>query len=536
MNLIVISNVIYLILNIILIFYSITIIIDYRSPKLEKDAEFEKYFIDDLQINDTCPLNYVEKTFGIYEGSNAGCYCNSNNSLYNNECTYEQKYKLNCSDVKKIKSMMIKNYEGKQFCIKREKQYSYYLQNNFLSIGNCPNNYYNCGIIDSFNQSLCLPNANECPINKIVIDQNNTSENDTTYKLNNGKYIHISNNETNSKIIYDFALTDIDYKCQYPDKNIIKYHYDLENKLICEMKDDSFKKTIDSMSKKTIYEDNKIYDEIKNLPNYPLDKIENDNVKLLVGELKGYDLNKYSNITTLIKYDTIPSYFVFSFIIILFFLFFIILGFIFLFCRRCINKEDYDDDYTVECQSYNSSEEGEKNCLFCLCLFILGALIIHCLIFRKGANKLKNSTILFLVLDLIIFLSSLIGYIILCYPLNSINQEIISTVFTIYEKDINILKKMTYFYLILVLFCIFFLYIQKFRKSLDKKIPLNTSFNNLISPPPLQINDNNASNPFIYSDNNNNINNYPMSNQYNINTNTNTNTGNMGYTSNTANV
>ena len=534
MNLIVIFNVLYLIINIILIFYSITIIINYKSPDLDNASDIEKYLIADFQINETCPQGYFNIINGFYEGSHEGCYCKSNGSFYKELCTYEQLNKLNCSNAKKINKMMLENYEGKQFCTKKEIQYSYYLHNNYLSIGNCPNNYYNCGIIDSFNQSLCLPNANQCPINKIVINyQEKLSDKYKTYQLNNGKYIHISNNETNSKIIYDLTLTDIDYKCQYPDKNIIKYYYELENQLKCEMKDDSYKEPLDKINKKAFYEDNKIYDEIKKLPNYPLDKIEKDTVTLLMGEIKGYDLNIYSNITTLIKYNKIPSYFVLSFIIIWIFVFFIILGFIFLFCRRCINKEDYNDDYTVECES-NNSEEGEKNCLWCLCLFILGALIIHCLIFRKGANKLKNSTILFLVLNLIIFLSSLIGYIILCYPLNSINKEIISTAFTIYEKDIIALKNMTYLYLILVLFCIFFLYIQRFRKSLDNKIPLNSSLDNLISPPPLQINNNNVSNPYIYPVNNNNINNYPMSNQYNINTNT--NTGNMGYTSNTANI
>ena len=512
MNPISVSNIIYLIINIIIILYNISSILKFTFIKQPINVNFSKLLIKDILINETCPKEYENLTLGIYNGINKGCYCNNSNMFYIRECYFNES---NCMNIKKIKPMKIGNYEGKQFCLKKGNSYLDYLKNNYLSIGNCSNNYYNCGIIDSINQSLCLPNANECPINKIIINNNEkVSDNYKTYKLNNEKYIHISNNETNSSIIYNITLTDIDYKCENPNENILKYYYELENKIECKKKDNNFKEKIDSVKKKIIYEDNKIYEEIKNLPGYPIHEIEKDDISLLISQIEGYDINIFSNVTTIIKYNKIPSLCIISFLIIWFFIFLIILGYIYFFCGKCIHKENEDDDYYLECPK--PDEKGKENCcILFLCILILGACLIHCLIFRKGSNKLKNSTIFFLIIDLIIFILSLVGYVLIIYPKkNLLNNEIINEIFISYQNNTIILKNMLFIFLILVFFSMLFLFLQRYIKAFDPRVSLVNSYNDPIVPPPLDTYNNISPNPNIHNKNNDN----PMYNQYNTNT------------------
>jgi hypothetical protein len=171
---------------------------------------------------------------------------------------------------------------------------------------------------------------------------------------------------------------------------------------------------------------------------------------------------------------------------------------------------NYDDDYYVVCPNQDNDEKNQSICMLCLCIFILGAFIIHCIVFRRGANKLKNSTILFLVIDLIIFLLSLAGYIILNIPLNNIKYH--ENIWHSYQNNIIVQKNMTYIYLILTLFGILFLFIQRFRKAFDSNPQLNMTNVDLISPPPQQINDNFSPNPNINMNNNFN----PKYNQNNL--------------------
>ena len=120
MNVIVIFNIIYIIINIGLILYSIRIVWGFSTLNLTKETEFTQFLIEDIIINETCPKDYKKHTLATYKGfTHYGCYCSSNDTLYEQQCDNDQKHKLNCSDVNKIKSIDIVYYEGKQFCIKK---------------------------------------------------------------------------------------------------------------------------------------------------------------------------------------------------------------------------------------------------------------------------------------------------------------------------------------------------------------------------------------------------------------------------------
>ena len=60
--------------------------------------------------------------------------------------------------------------------------------------GTCDFNYKKCGVLDSFNSTLCVETGNPCPINKIqiVADDSKKNSNDQELKLSNGKKPTIS--------------------------------------------------------------------------------------------------------------------------------------------------------------------------------------------------------------------------------------------------------------------------------------------------------------------------------------------------------
>ena len=73
---------------------------------------------------------------------------------------------------------------------------------------NCRTGYKKCGLVNS-NDSLCLKlDENEdCPINKIIIDNNETYGNYKSFKLGD-KYIHFSNEEINNRFFKNFYITE----------------------------------------------------------------------------------------------------------------------------------------------------------------------------------------------------------------------------------------------------------------------------------------------------------------------------------------
>ena len=78
-------------------------------------------------------------------------------------------------------------------------------------------------------KNICLNLNEKCPINDIKIDNNNNNENSEIIykiiKLNNGKFLHYTNQSINKSILIKLKLSD-DKPCigQYN----WKYYYELE--------------------------------------------------------------------------------------------------------------------------------------------------------------------------------------------------------------------------------------------------------------------------------------------------------------------
>ena len=84
--------------------------------------------------------------------------------------------------------------------------YYFYLSN--LENAHCKKNYKKCGILDTYNNSMCIPQNESCPIKQIIIynitENLNIIENlNNTENLNNIEY---SSTNIDSEILYNISL------------------------------------------------------------------------------------------------------------------------------------------------------------------------------------------------------------------------------------------------------------------------------------------------------------------------------------------
>ena len=235
---------------------------------------------------------------GFWGGMRKGCDCIGINSLdiktehrnhaFNGSCSKNETL-AGCKEIKKIDPININNYEGYKFCPIKGNNYAKLLENSVPPESNCTEGKKQCGILDTRGQKLCL-NSNEiCPINDIIINNDNNTINEnskinyTTIKLNNEKYLHYTNQAINKQLIINFKLSN-DFPCIYPGEFSWYYYYPLEpNNGTCatnisdKTRDDRYEK-IDIINKSILYKDNNIHDKIKDISNYPFYNLNNDNI------------------------------------------------------------------------------------------------------------------------------------------------------------------------------------------------------------------------------------------------------------------
>ena len=124
---------------------------------------------------------------------------------------------------------------GKQFFYK-ETERNYFDYKNKYSVNkeeNCPTNYKPCGILDSSERTLCLPNDESCPINDFRITSNFIDSNSIEVKdkynsvnPNVNYYITFSNNNPTGKIITQFKLSQGKPCAKTSENSWIPYYID----------------------------------------------------------------------------------------------------------------------------------------------------------------------------------------------------------------------------------------------------------------------------------------------------------------------
>ena len=97
---------------------------------------------------------------------------------------------------------------------------------------NCPENHKNCGILDSGDRILCLPNDEECPLNGLWISNGGPNSNYDGYEYkkvydsidNSLYYIYYTNNNPNGKVITEFKLSSGVPCAKSSEKNWYQYY------------------------------------------------------------------------------------------------------------------------------------------------------------------------------------------------------------------------------------------------------------------------------------------------------------------------
>ena len=201
-----ISEIIYMIITIIYAFIACSLVAplaNYYSPKKKFSPLYETAINNNLKrfpINDiknNC--NEEEYILGEFEGTKKGYYSNFWKNV-------NEKCKTDCIPIPAIPPMKYKILKNNRICTTNiKKNYFDYYKLSVVNNSKCNNGYKPCGYLDKFDRILCLPQNDECPINDIVYNnQNSFYYNNMTYKtikINDNEYIHYTNQNIKGYII-----------------------------------------------------------------------------------------------------------------------------------------------------------------------------------------------------------------------------------------------------------------------------------------------------------------------------------------------
>ena len=174
----------------------------------------------------------------------------------------------------------------------------------------CDEGYKPCGLLDSFNQTLCLLENETCPLNQIELSNSSTPSDiftnksavNTTLLNDNITYLHTSNAEINSHIIIEVVLGPKSF-CFYFNRRKLgppDYWYEISstsgkctNYFGYEI--DYNYISLDKYSKFNVYNENEIISKIQNFVDYseepyPLEELKNYNLHLYKHNYIGFNL------------------------------------------------------------------------------------------------------------------------------------------------------------------------------------------------------------------------------------------------------
>ncbi len=248
-------------------------------------------------IDDTglCPLGYNNLYFGYFPGSYD--YCNCSKKIKKGKCNYFDKL-FECKDIEKINSKYLLKLENSSFCYKAFTLLNYtdILIKYSINKNNCPIDKKQCGILDYFNNKLCVFINESCPINKIIVDNNEKGPliNNEKYKFktvkfkNSNQYLHFTNEAINDNIITSFIIQK-----KYDINSLYKPEIELNDKILNKYN------IIYKIQKNNFYEQNKI----KYITNYNIV----NNIILFSKNYFGINLKCLNDKNELFKFYNIMS-------------------------------------------------------------------------------------------------------------------------------------------------------------------------------------------------------------------------------------
>lgn len=122
--------------------------------------------------NLTCPSKDSEVIPFSFDGFEKGCNCNG--VITKGACSQSD-----CTEIPEVLPRKVFNWEGGALCEKSLKYINQTEEEDYFSLfivpskfngtSPCPNDYTVCGKIDSFENLLCVPQGNACPVNNLKV-------------------------------------------------------------------------------------------------------------------------------------------------------------------------------------------------------------------------------------------------------------------------------------------------------------------------------------------------------------------------------
>lgn len=236
--------------------------------------------LDIVVSSDKCPEGYDYLISNKYPGLIEGCNCTNStyskykNNIFENECD-AHKIIEGCKIIFPFDPLTLGSWRNKEkkLCAKRMKK-------NFWQIPisqNCEKGFKKCGYLDTFNNTICLPNEEICPINDIVILPSETKHTFSNYQninINKDYILYYTNQANENPVIVELvpSLNDI---CVHPFEgllgqnnftlNTLKGPSKCQTKIKKKLTDNRFS-VVDTYYAKTFFKDNEIDKLSKSLP------------------------------------------------------------------------------------------------------------------------------------------------------------------------------------------------------------------------------------------------------------------------------
>lgn len=232
----------------------------------------------------SCPNNQDVLPLGEWKGTKTGCDCiglsawrvplTSSDRYTSGHCIQDE-YRGGCRTVHSTPEKNFTVWKGREFCgAYGRKSYKDYLHDSVAFNESCKGNYHQCGILDSLNRKLCLPERQRCPINKIVINQSVIAPTNYKYSTiafgNDYGYLHYTNEAIDEPILVKLKLSEGEI-CINPNQYNSKYPKDqfildeIGNDYGCDDKVGNYTYDpryieVDQLSKSIVFPENEIYD------------------------------------------------------------------------------------------------------------------------------------------------------------------------------------------------------------------------------------------------------------------------------------
>jgi hypothetical protein len=293
-------------------FLAIFILIFFTKPKLDQvQIEYTSSVIKnwnlspivDIQLGVNCTLGYSRLVLDTWNGTVTGCLCST--YVRTGMCSS----KSGCKTLSPNGPVNFTSWYGSSLCVKRLPVNSYFDLTIVKSGNSCPMNQKNCGIIDTLNNSLCVPNDSTCPINDIQV-QSVDQIIPTGYKtldLTQGgvsKRLVFGNKGPSGKVLVEFKISDntpcIDPKFSNVVSNfhLLEYNsvFDLCYRAVNQKVVDRSYQFIDVYNKYKLYVDNGIFQIIQKLPFYSGSTASNIDTRLYYRNYVGMQISYFDTI------------------------------------------------------------------------------------------------------------------------------------------------------------------------------------------------------------------------------------------------